>query len=129
MFGQIGFKLRKEGLDDLGLSEGFAKQPDRLGIGDALSQIEPQEPHEGQTVTDLVLSLLIGQVIQGLQDEDFEHQHGIKGGGDRLVSAWSGEALVPRPDEIPPKAHGRRAILKDPRGDSRPHSEWQGQKK
>lgn len=62
------------------MSEGFAKQPARLGIRDALRQIESQESHEGQTVTNLVLGLIIGQVVQGLQDENREHQHGIKGG-------------------------------------------------
>ncbi len=41
MLGQIGFKLPKERLHDLGLGEGFAKQPDRLGIGDALIQGKP----------------------------------------------------------------------------------------
>ena len=61
MLGQIGFKLRKERLHDLGLGEGFAKQPDGLGIGDALIQIEPQEPHEGQAITDLILRLIIRQ--------------------------------------------------------------------
>ena len=43
MLGQIGFKLRKERLHDLSLSEGFAKQPDGLGIGDAVIQSQAPE--------------------------------------------------------------------------------------
>ena len=91
MLGQIGFKLHKESLHDLGLSEGFAKQPDSFGIGDALIQIESQKPHEGQTVTDLIFSLIIGQVIEGLQDKDFEHEHGIKGGTAALLPLGAAE--------------------------------------
>ncbi|GJL70758.1 MAG: hypothetical protein NPIRA06_33930 [Nitrospirales bacterium] len=45
MLDYISFKLPKDTLLDV--VEGFAKQPDGFGIGDALSQIEPQQPHEG----------------------------------------------------------------------------------
>ena len=80
MLGQVGFKLVKQGFDDLRLRQGFTKQPDGLGIGNALIQIEPQEPHEGQSIADLIFGLVIGQIIEALEDEDFEHQHGIKRG-------------------------------------------------
>jgi len=61
------------------LGQGFAKQPDRFGIWNALIQIQPQESHEGQPGTDLIFGLVIRQIIEGLEDERFEHQHGIKG--------------------------------------------------
>ena len=66
MLGQIGCKLRKESLHDLGLGEGFAKQPDSLGIGDAVIQVKPQEPHEGQPVANLIFGLIIRQIIERL---------------------------------------------------------------
>jgi hypothetical protein len=59
MLDEIGFKLFKEGFYDIRLSQGFAKQPDGLGIGNALIQIQPQEPHEGQPVTDLRFGVII----------------------------------------------------------------------
>jgi len=91
VFGQVGFKLHKEGLHDLGLSKGFAKQPNSLGSRNALIQIKPQEPHEGQAVVDLKRGLIIGQVVEGLQNEDFEHEHGIKGGATALLPFGAAE--------------------------------------
>lgn len=45
-----------------------------------------QNPHEGEALPDLILRLVIGQVIESLQHEDFEHEHGIK---------WRTAALLP----------------------------------
>ena len=65
MLRQIRIKLREERLDDPGLSQCLPKEPDGLGIGNPLMQIEPQEPHEREPVPDLIFHLLIRQVIEG----------------------------------------------------------------
>ncbi len=62
----IRLKLGKEGLHDLGGSEGFAKQQYGVGIRDALIQTEPQETHEGPPISNLILDLLIRQIMDGL---------------------------------------------------------------
>jgi hypothetical protein len=33
---------------------------------------------EAAAVENLVLGLLVGQAVEGLQDENFEHEHGVK---------------------------------------------------
>jgi hypothetical protein len=78
--------LRKESLRNLRLSKGVAKHSDGLGIGDALIEVKPQKSHEGQTGANLRLGLIIGQVVEGLQDENFEHEYGIKGRASTFIS-------------------------------------------
>lgn len=49
-------------------------------LASGVIEIESQEPHERQSVSDLMLRLIIRQIIEGLKNEAFEHQYGIKGG-------------------------------------------------
>jgi len=57
----------------------LAAEPDRLGVGYRFLQRQAREAHEAQAVAQLVLSLVVGQRVEGLQHEEAEHQHRIPG--------------------------------------------------
>lgn len=59
--------------------EPLAKQPHRLRIRHPVLDLQAQKAHEREPVPDLVLNLIVGQVVQRLQDQDLEHQQGIIG--------------------------------------------------
>ena len=50
-------------------------KPHRLGIRNTIPQAKPQKTHEGKSVADLILNLVIGQVVKRTQDQRLEHQH------------------------------------------------------
>ena len=62
---------------DIRLDKIVPEEPDGLGIGNAVFQVEPQEPHETPAVIDPELGLIVTEVIDALQDEDFEHEQTI----------------------------------------------------
>ena len=68
---------RKQLLHDAGLDEVFAKTPDRGGIRDFLADVQTEKTPEGVPVEDLKFGRVVRQVIQRLQNENFEQQDGI----------------------------------------------------
>ena len=58
------FQIVQEGLHDLSLGQRFPKEPDRFGIGEAVMKIQPQEPHERQAVSDLILGLSSDKLLK-----------------------------------------------------------------
>ncbi len=59
-------------------------------------QVEALEAHEGEPIPNLIFRLVIGQVIQGLQDQDFEHEHRIKRWTASLRTLGATQALLQR---------------------------------
>ncbi len=58
--------------DRPGLHEMLPEQPDRLGIRDLVAKAKPQKPHKGKPAVDHKLGLVIRQIIERLQHQDFE---------------------------------------------------------
>ena len=91
-------------------NRGKLKEPDGFGNRDALIEIEPLEPREREPVADLLLGLIIGQVVQGLKDEDFKQQHGNKGGVAALLPLGAAkDGLESRPKFLQRHTGGERS--------------------
>ncbi len=85
-------------VDGAGPGELFAKQPDGLGVGNGVMQFEPEKTHEGEAVADLKLGLVVGERVERLEDQNFEHQHGVIG---RATALHAIRALQRRPESGP----------------------------
>ena len=57
----------------------FPKGPDRIGIRHRVGQIQTEKAHERQPVADQVFGPLVRQIVAGLQNQRFQHQHLIEG--------------------------------------------------
>jgi len=66
---QIAFEFR--------LGHRVLEDPDRVGVGDAVAEREPEEPHERDAVEDLEFGLIERQIVKRPEDRDFEHQNGV----------------------------------------------------
>jgi len=55
--------------------EGLAKHPNSACIRNLPIETQPQKPHEGKAIPDLVFQPFVQQPVQPLQDQEFEHQH------------------------------------------------------
>jgi len=65
--------------------QALAKQPNGLGIRDAIFELQVQKAHEGEPVAYLILDALVGQVVQLLQHQHLEHEHDINRLGARVA--------------------------------------------
>lgn len=97
-----------QGCFGCGLGQGFPKQSDAVGIGYPLVKIKAQKLHanKGQSITDLIFLLVMGEVIQRLHDEQIEHVGDIK---RRTAYVFSAE----RGGEFLPKSAGTRFLWED----------------
>jgi len=68
---------RKHLLHDTGLDEVFPKTPDGGGIRDFLADVQTEKTSEGVPVEDLKFGRVVRQVVQRLQNENFEQQDDI----------------------------------------------------
>ena len=59
-----------------GLGQAVAQQPDRLGVGDAAAFDQIEELQEATPVEQLIFQRVIGQVVELLEHQDLDHQHG-----------------------------------------------------
>jgi len=66
LLGQIGVKLHEEFLKHPPLHQGLPEESDGVRIGNALTEIEVEEPHEGEPVADVILRSVIRQVVESL---------------------------------------------------------------
>jgi len=59
----------------------FGKEPDRFGIGNdvAVGKAESEKDAKGNTVTDQEFGIVVGEVIEFFEYEDFEHEDNIEG--------------------------------------------------
>jgi hypothetical protein len=57
-------------------------------------QIKLQKAHEGEAVSDLILRLVIRQVIESLEHQNFEHEYGIKLGAATFVPRGAPQAFL-----------------------------------
>ena len=71
---------REEFVVELGTGELFAEFSDGVLVRDPVGLGDVEEVMETATVGNLILGLLVGQGKEGLQDENFEHEHGMKCG-------------------------------------------------
>ena len=82
----LGFEMLAETLEQLldqsGLRELLAEQPQRRAVGNAVLEAEPEKARERQPVAHLVLDLLVGQIVQRLQHQHPEHHDRV----DRLAA-------------------------------------------
>ena len=58
-----------------GCGQGFAIQPQRLGVGNGVLKPEANEPHERQPVAQLIFRLIVRQLVKRLQHQRLEDQH------------------------------------------------------
>jgi len=59
-----------------GLRQAIAEQPNRLGIGDAAAFGQIQKLQETTAVQQLVFQRVVSQVVELLEHQNFDHQHG-----------------------------------------------------
>src|SRR4051794_26303076 len=69
---QMGIEGLEQRLDQPRLRELLAIQPDRLGVGDPIREAQSQEAHEREPVADLILELVIGEIVERLQNQRLE---------------------------------------------------------
>ncbi len=79
MFTKKHIKLPKRFFNQSCFSQLLPKQPDGLGVWDGVPQRQAQKPHKRQTVPNLKFRLLVGKIIQRLQNQNLKHQHDVKG--------------------------------------------------
>lgn len=68
----------KQVFNCMGLRQLFAKQLDHLGVRNPVIQSQPEEPHEGQSIIDDGLGLVIGKIVHRPKHQDLEHLYSIK---------------------------------------------------
>src|SRR5215813_3867459 len=89
----IAFSLKmlaealKQLVDQLGLRQRFAKQPDRGGIRHRVLELQIEKAHERYAVADQVLSPIVREIVERLQHHDLELQ-------DRVIGLAAGVALA-----------------------------------
>ena len=71
-------KTLKQFFDQPGLGQLLAEQPQRRGVRNAVLDRKPQKARERQPVAHLIFQLLVRQIVERLQNQHPEHQHGIK---------------------------------------------------
>src|ERR1700688_2523272 len=86
----LGLEMLVEQHEQLGdqssLCQRLAEQPHSGRVRHRVLEPEVQEAHEREPVADQVFELLVSQIVQRLQHQDFEHQ-------DRVVGLAAGGAL------------------------------------
>jgi len=90
---EVGVKGHEQFFDYCGLDQVFPESPDRCGIRDFAADVQAEKTTEGVPVKDLKLGRVIRQIVQRLQDKNFEQQ-------DDIVAPWPNiglPALVPSP--------------------------------
>src|SRR5260370_20785698 len=80
-------EAREQLVDQPGLRQRLAKQPDRGGIRYWLLEFQIEKAHERQPVADQVLVLLVREIVERLQHHDLELQ-------DRVIGLAAGVALA-----------------------------------
>ncbi len=69
----------EQALDQVRFGQGLLKKADGVRVGHTVAQALPEEAHEGQAVQNLVFHVFLGQVVHGLEDQDFEHDDDVIG--------------------------------------------------
>src|SRR5262245_30303370 len=77
----------KQFVDQPGLRQRLAKQPDRGGIRHWVLEVEIEKAHERYAVADQVLSPIVREIVERLQHQDLELQ-------DRVIGLAAGVALA-----------------------------------
>ena len=80
-------EAREQPVDQPGLRQRLAKQPDRGGIRHRVLEFQIEKAHERQAVTDQVLGLLVREIMERLQHHDLELQ-------DRVIGLAASVALA-----------------------------------
>ena len=83
---EVGIEGRKQILHDAGLDEVFPKTPDGGGVGNFLADVQTKKAPKRMPVENLKLDRVIRQVVQRLQDKNFEQQ-------DDVVPLWADSGL------------------------------------
>ncbi|EGE46695.1 Hypothetical protein APO_2757 [Acetobacter pomorum DM001] len=87
-------KSVKQPFNGTRLCQTLTKQPDRFGIRHAVRQPQSQKAHERQAVVDQILCPFIRQIVQRLDDQNFEHQHRIKRRTSAFTSVRIGQSQL-----------------------------------
>jgi hypothetical protein len=74
---EVGVEGCKEILDNPCLAQVFSEAPDGRGVRDLAADVQPEKTPEGMPVKYLKLGRVVRQIVQRLQDEDFEQQDDI----------------------------------------------------
>jgi len=87
------------------LRQSLAIEPHRLGVGHPVPETQPEKPHEGQPVANLIFDLVIRKVVKRAQDQRLEHQNRVQrpassAGFPRLVRL-APDPLQSRPELLP----------------------------
>src|SRR5256885_548333 len=77
----------KQLVDQPGLRQRLAKQPDRGGIRHRVLELQIEKAHERYAVADQVLSPIVREIVERLQHQDLELQ-------DRVIGLAAGVALA-----------------------------------
>lgn len=106
-FAQHGVKSGEKAADSSRFDQAFAKQPDRLGVGNTSRKTQPQEAHERQRVVDQIFGALVRQCIDRLDHQYFEHQHRVDRWASPLAAICARQRLLQiRPERL--KIHRAR---------------------
>ena len=100
----MGVERVEQHRDQPRLRELLPVQPDRRGVGHAVLEAQPQEAHERQPVADLILDLIVGEVVERLQNQRLDHD-------DLVPGLAPGGALALLVRLAPHRAHLRAEAL------------------
>ena len=81
-------KAVKQHAFELKIFELFGKEPDRFCIGHGIAKVQSEKDAKGNAVSDLQFSLLVGEVVESFEDEDFEHKDDIEGGSSGIGESF-----------------------------------------
>lgn len=89
-FSKMAVKLLKQFVDDARRYQVFSESPHRRCVRHLTAQMESKKPAERVTVEYLKLQRLVREVVQGLEDQNLEHQDNVirfgPGGGFLLLA-------------------------------------------
>jgi len=71
-------ELVKQLFNQAALGKLLSEQPDRLGVRDRVGNRHFEKSHEGEPIPDLKLNLVVGKIVQRLQDHYFEHDDHVE---------------------------------------------------
>jgi len=75
---QARVEASEQRLDQIGLGQLLAHQPDCFEVGHPVVQRQTQKPYETKTVANLLLDGFVVEVVERLQDQHLEHKNGVE---------------------------------------------------
>ena len=80
----------------------FAEKPQGLDIGNSSFRIQTEKALEREAITQLVLGLIVGEIVQRLHHQHFEHhRHVVRFASGTPLALFLVNQLEQRPESVP----------------------------